>query len=92
MTLKSRSGGVLIAVRNKFFANVLSSITNDVEHIFVDIIINSNKIIIGAAYIASDHIYTSHCLVIQKEPWKTVWTICYIYAVTIFYLKIRGCQ
>ena len=47
----SRSGGVLIAVKKNFAAQQIKTSVNNIEHLFVRIIINSIKIIVGCAYI-----------------------------------------
>ena len=64
----SIGGGVLIAVKKNFATQLIKISVNNIEHIFVRIIINNIKIIVGCAYISpnsKNDTYNSHLEVIE---------------------------
>jgi hypothetical protein len=64
---RSRGGGVLFSINNKFHSRLLPVPTIPVEHVLVIIKINNNYIIIGNVYFPSDIvIYNAHFDIINS--------------------------
>lgn len=65
----SRGGGVLIAIRKCFFSRILRVSVTDVEHLFVEIRLGFESLLIGAVYLppgSDPFIFSRYCCAVEE--------------------------